>query len=141
MAFSDFPPTNFEWKFWRAAEYASYLNDYADAFDLRSHIEFGMRCIKVERIDGANEAWKVSLRSEKDASERVEYFDALCVAVGGGCCALFSSRWFGFLSRGFVGATSIWLGVGGAIRPTTLLGCQPLVMENQREKAGLTTKR
>lgn len=79
MAFSDFPPRD-EWRFWTGQEYGRYLEEYAQAFDLRRHIMFSHSCLRVERVE--TNSWNVTVLNIAENIEETLEFDAVAVCVG-----------------------------------------------------------
>jgi hypothetical protein len=63
------------------AQLLSYLERYADHFDLRPHVWFGTEVVRVEPADGTN--WDVTTRSTGGAgAERTHRYAAVVVANG-----------------------------------------------------------
>ena len=86
-AFSDFPPKRSEpTKIWTRDECLAYLDDYADAFDLRPHMRLNTRVTTAYRIQqpaavGTTWVWHVETIGPDGAAETWE-FDALFYATG-----------------------------------------------------------
>jgi hypothetical protein len=58
----------------------SYLERYADHFDLRSHIWFGTEVVRVEPVEGGR--WDVTTRGARGGAERTQRYAAVVVANG-----------------------------------------------------------
>jgi cation diffusion facilitator CzcD-associated flavoprotein CzcO len=58
----------------------SYLERYADHFDLRSHIWFGTEVVRVEPAGG--DRWDVTTRGARGGAERIQRYAAVIVANG-----------------------------------------------------------
>jgi dimethylaniline monooxygenase (N-oxide forming) len=82
-AFSDFrEPRESRARFWDFNEYAAYLNDYADHFDLRPHIRFETRVTRVEPA-GESLSEGVVLTAEPATGEASRIrFDRVAVCTG-----------------------------------------------------------
>jgi len=81
MAYSDFPPKDTSMKYWSKAEYYDYLCDYADHFELHSHIKFETS-VENAKLDKTTGKWEVTMMSMKDKVSQEEVFDYLIVATG-----------------------------------------------------------
>jgi cation diffusion facilitator CzcD-associated flavoprotein CzcO len=58
----------------------SYLECYADHFDLRSHIWFGTEVVRVQPADAGR--WDVTTRGARGGAERIQRYAAVVVANG-----------------------------------------------------------
>lgn len=81
MAFHDFPFPPETPLYPRASAVLKYLEDYAQAYDLRRYIKFNAE-VKSAWWDGLTSQWIIELASESSATNRTHQFDALIVANG-----------------------------------------------------------
>ncbi|WP_165698914.1 NAD(P)/FAD-dependent oxidoreductase [Bremerella volcania] len=71
-------------EFFRDGEYGEYLNQFADAFQLRSHIKLGCQVERLQRA-ASDEGWLLTYRStgeEGQATSVTEQFDAVVICTG-----------------------------------------------------------
>jgi thioredoxin reductase len=61
------------------SQFLSYLERYADHFDLRSHIWFGTEVVRAEPV---GDGWDVTTRGARGGAERIQRYAALVVANG-----------------------------------------------------------
>ncbi|SDZ06463.1 Predicted flavoprotein CzcO associated with the cation diffusion facilitator CzcD [Micromonospora pattaloongensis] len=79
--FPDFPMPDSWPDYPHHSQVLSYLDSYADHFDLRPHVWFGTEVVRVEPADG--ERWDVTTRSTGGyGAERVQRYAAVVVANG-----------------------------------------------------------
>jgi dimethylaniline monooxygenase (N-oxide forming) len=81
MSFSDFPmdPSRYT-HFSRHDGVLAYLNEYADFFDLRSHIQFSSTVVKVQQRDDSK--WLVWWQCNSAPDIHVDVFDAVFGCTG-----------------------------------------------------------
>jgi len=68
-------------EFFRNGEYGEYLNQFADAFQLRPHIKLGHAVDRLER-SSSDEGWLVTYRHNTDEEAVTERFDAVVICTG-----------------------------------------------------------
>lgn len=79
--FPDFPMPDSWPDFPHHSQFLSYLERYAEHFDLRSQIWFGMEVVRVTPVDG--DRWEVTSRSTgSSGTERTQRYAAVVVANG-----------------------------------------------------------
>ncbi|KAF7522433.1 hypothetical protein G7054_g12131 [Neopestalotiopsis clavispora] len=103
-ATSDFPFPDSAGVYPTAAQIHSYLNDYADHFDIRRRIRVGHRVRHIVRrengktkkndeggeVGGEGGAcWEIKVREMQSGEETTHYFDRVCVATG----SFITPRW------------------------------------------------
>ncbi|MFQ6006260.1 MAG: flavin-containing monooxygenase [Woeseia sp.] len=82
-AFSDFPYPDSTELFPYAEDIRSYLESYADHFDIRSSIRFNQEVCDISRAGGDGERWEVTYRSTDDSNEEISSeFDFVAVCNG-----------------------------------------------------------
>lgn len=79
--FTDFPFPNGMSSYPNSAEVDQYLNDYADAFNLRPHVRLGTAVQSITRNDTKN-TWSVTIHSNGSDQAEILEFDKLVMAVG-----------------------------------------------------------
>ncbi|XP_013388858.1 dimethylaniline monooxygenase [N-oxide-forming] 2 [Lingula anatina] len=83
--FSDFPmPKDFP-TFIPARKITSYIQDYAEHFDLKKYVQYGMRVDDVSKADDFSQSgqWKVTYTHVKEIShQKTEIFDCVMVCNG-----------------------------------------------------------
>jgi len=81
--FSDFPYPDSTDTFPYAEDVRSYLESYADSFDIRSSIRFNQEVCDVSRASGDRDRWVVTFRSTDGANkETTRNFDFVAVCNG-----------------------------------------------------------
>ena len=78
--FPDFPMPDSWPDYPHHSRLLSYLERYAEHFDLRPHIWFGTEVVRVEPVDGGR--WDVTTHSTGGGAERVQRYAAVVVANG-----------------------------------------------------------
>lgn len=78
MCFSDYPPQGHRYH-WHHAEYKQYLQEYAEKFDLLSHIRFHTELVKIKK-HGAG--YEVTFCHRDTKESYAEYFDAVAICTG-----------------------------------------------------------
>ncbi len=61
--------------------FQNYLEEFADEFAVRPHIQLSTRVTGITPEDGGNDGWRVTWQSGKSA-KRTEHFDHLVIATG-----------------------------------------------------------
>lgn len=78
MSYSSFPPKDAKRRYWTAAEYANYLNDFAREFSLTDYIHFNTTVLSIDPAD--EETWRITYRKNGKVLE--EYVDAVAICSG-----------------------------------------------------------
>ncbi|KAJ3417566.1 hypothetical protein HDV05_000023 [Chytridiales sp. JEL 0842] len=92
-SFSDFPYSDKTRDYCKHDEISSYFNAYADKFQLREHIKFGVKATRVEPIDKTDysKGWKVTINESSSSSSSAPgatnstqtiYAKAVAIATG-----------------------------------------------------------
>jgi dimethylaniline monooxygenase (N-oxide forming) len=81
MSFSDFPmdPSRYPY-FTSHKQVLQYLREYADFYDLWTHIEFSTEVVAVEKQDDGK--WKAQMKRKDGSNPTFEVFDAVFVCSG-----------------------------------------------------------
>ncbi len=80
MAYSDFMPYDEEIKFWKRSEYKSYLDKYAEKFELRPSIRFGFKLNKMRKTSVG--IWELEFENVENGEIKLETSDKIAICSG-----------------------------------------------------------